>query len=200
VPVYVDVVVEGEPDEALAEKVLRYAGFEPLPAHGKCGRGYIDSNIARFNHAADRTPWFVLRDWDADDQSRCAAELVRRLLPEPARKMRFRIAVRSVESWLMADRVAMARFLEVEPNAIPEVPDTIPKPKSFLVKLAGRSKNTIVRKDMVPESGASSKVGKRYNLLLTRFALEKWGPGRAAHYSPSLRKCIAALRDLRTVC
>lgn len=202
--VSVTAVVEGKPDEAVAERVVRWVDLDLRAVHKPIvnnqeeypGKSYIDKNIRAFNREAHRAPWFVLRDWDISDGAACAPELVRRKLPRPARMMCFRIAVRSIESWLLADRAGVARFLGVDTPTIPEDPDSLLDPKTALLELASRSTNREIRKGMVPAPGDTSPVGRRYNLLLTRFARVDWRPDRAAQNSPSLRKCLAALRDL----
>ena len=52
-----------------------------------------------------RLPWVVIRDLDQDDRGTCLPELRSRLLggTGPSDGMCFRLAVRSIEAWLMAD-------------------------------------------------------------------------------------------------
>ena len=74
---------------------------------------------------------------DLDRPEPCPADLIESILPAPrASKLLFRVAVMEVESWVMADRVAFARFLSVPLHRIPDEPDTILQPKEAIVSIA----------------------------------------------------------------
>lgn len=91
-------------DEAVLRRLVHDAGGEVGPIHGKNGKNKLDQGIEGYNKAAQYNPWSVLRDLDHD--ALCPVCLRKELLPELAPQMCFRIAVRAVESWLMADRKA----------------------------------------------------------------------------------------------
>lgn len=57
--------------------------------------------------------------------------------------MCFRIAVREVEAWLLADAEQAAGFLAVPLARIPAEPETLPDPKATLIALAGRSRKEL---------------------------------------------------------
>ena len=83
--------------------LFRWAGrrlileAEALPGrvHVKNGRSKIESQIQGYNRAAQFERWLVLGDLDRDE---CPASLCARWLPEPARLLCFRVAVRAVSS------------------------------------------------------------------------------------------------------
>jgi hypothetical protein len=121
---------------------------------------------------------------------------VQRLAPRPAQNLCLRIAVHAVEAWLLADTDRMARFLHVNPSQVPDAPDDLRDPKQALVNLARRSTKPAIRKDMVPGRKTSRPVGPGYEVRIIEFASEHWRPDRASARSPSLRRCIEALRGL----
>lgn len=107
---FVTVAVEGVVDAAVAQRMLDSAGLRlaraPIITGGK---GRLDRQLAAYNNASRHSTWLVLRDMDHD--APCAAALHKRLMPQPSEGFVFRIAVRSVESWLIADRKGIARYL-----------------------------------------------------------------------------------------
>lgn len=129
------VVVEGSTDVPGVRKVAALAGWElgqsPIETRGK---GQLDKDLPGHNAAAQGSPWFVPRDMDHD--APCPGALVAKLLPDPKPLIRFRIAVRATEAWLMADPDTLAAFLHVSPAQIPGNPEAEEDPKSAMVNLA----------------------------------------------------------------
>jgi hypothetical protein len=189
----ITLVVEGDSDVGVLKKVATYAGFSPGTIYGRKGKSRIDAQIRAYNYAAVRAPWLVVRDLDADD--RCAGALARRLLPEPAPRMCFRIAVRSIEAWVMADHEMCSRFFELEPRSLPAQPDSLAHPKQRLLELARRSRSSAIKKGMLPRPDTTAVVGPDYTNLLTEFSAV-WRPEVAAASSESLRRCLLALGRL----
>src|ERR1035441_9429449 len=70
----------------------------------------------------------------------CVPEVLPRWLPAPSRLMRLRVAVRELESWLLADSERIAKFLGVAVAEIPADPDSVPDPKRLMVQLARSSR------------------------------------------------------------
>ena len=111
--------------------------------------------------------------------------------------MCFRLAVRAIESWLLADAEQLAAFLRVSSAKIPVNPDGEHDPKMTLVNLARYSTKKNIREDMVPREGSGGKVGPGYVGRVIEFA-QLWRPEVAAERSDSLRRCLAALETLKT--
>jgi len=110
--------------------------------------------------------------------------------------MRFRIAVRAVEAWLIADAETLAAFLHVRRSFFPSNPDTLPNPKQSLVDLARRSSRSEIRKDMTPKVNSPGTTGPAYASRLIEYVSDHangWRPGEAALTSESLRRCRASL-------
>jgi len=115
--------------------------------------------------------------------------------------MYFRVAVRAVESWLLADAERLATFLGVPATSIPPDPDAESDPKRTLIGLAQRSRRSAIREDIVPRRGSGSRVGPGYAGRLIEFVLtaeDRWRPSAAVQRSDSLRRCVEALRALGT--
>jgi hypothetical protein len=191
---HLTVAVEGVHDAAVISKILKTEGFEPTATYGLKGKNHLDRSLGGYNNAARFSPWLVVRDLDQDAD--CGGALASVLLPGPSQWMRFRIAVRETEAWLMADPDTLAAFLRVKRSHIPEWPDTVADPKQAMVNLARRSTRATIVGDMVPSRGLSGVVGPGYTARISEFALEHWRPEVASQRSPSLSQCVLRLREL----
>jgi len=129
---------------------------------------------------------------DLDSPEICPPTLIRSWVKGSLNRwFLLRVAVMEIESWIMADRQAVSEFLAIPTNRIPQNTDEIPSPKEFLVSLAQRSKNTRLRKALVPaRSAKTAKTGNEYNPLLSQFVREHWNLERAASVSPSLKRTL----------
>ncbi len=188
------VATEGVTDRAVLDRLCSEAGVAIARALGEKGKPFLDSRLRAFNHAARYAPWLVLRDLDTDAD--CAPALAAALLPAPAPRMVFCIAVREVEAWLLADRGGFARSFGVLRERIPMDPETIEKPKAEIVRLARKSRFRQVREDIVPSPPGGAAVGPGYTVRLTRFAASGWDPRAASRRSASLRRCLARISAL----
>lgn len=189
----ITIACEGPTDAAVLRRLLAWVGLEAVPqAYIQQGKGRLDKKLRAYNEAARYAPWLVVRDLDSD--TRCAPEVARSLLPAPAAGMCFRLAIRQIEAWLMADRAGMARFLEISADLMPVSPDDLEDAKVELIGLASRSRRRSLREDLVPGTGFSRTVGPGYTARLIEFTSNIWDPRNAAAQSPSLASCIAALK------
>jgi hypothetical protein len=134
----------------------------------------------------------VLVDLNCDAD--CAPILRGEWLPRVARLMCFRVAVREIEAWLLADRERFARFLGVPVARIPFEPETVADPKRFVVDLARRSNKREIREDLVPRPGSGRVVGPGYTSQLSDFVQRVWRPEAAAETADSLRRALDCLR------
>ncbi len=190
----VTAAVEGLVDEAVVSVLCREVRVELGPVYGKQGKNYIDRKLRGFNNAAKYADWLVLRDMNHD--ASCAPELKTRLLPQPATNMKFRIAVREVEAWLLADRKRFARYLSVPQSSLPTAPESLDSPKQEVVRLASMSRRRAIREDMMPSPGSGTREGPAYASRLVEFVYEQWDPFEAAKRSDSLSRCIRSLGEL----
>jgi hypothetical protein len=196
-PIVISSAVEGLVDEAVVKRLIAEAGGKAGPVFGKNGKPHLKQRINGYNQAASRAPWLVLIDLNHEFD--CPPPLKSAWLPRPSPNMCFRIAVREVEAWLLADRQRFASFFQIPLSAIPTDPESIDDPKEFVVNLAGRSRSRAIKKDMTPRIGSGRTVGPGYISRLIEFAFDPrkgWRPQHAASSSESLKRSLKRLREL----
>jgi hypothetical protein len=195
---WVNVLVEGITDEAVVRRLLDHVGLRCGHVYGKNGKGALLKLLPNYNQAAHFTPWLTIVDLDQDAE--CAPPFVQKVLAAPSRHMVFRVAVRAVEAWLLADIERAAAFLSIPRTRIPLDPDAVPDPKALLVDLARQSRRKAICEDIVPREGSGSRVGPGYAGQLIEFVTATehlWRPDIAVEHSDSLRRCMESLQTLR---
>jgi hypothetical protein len=186
---------EGDLDEAVLHRLVHQAGFSLANVYGRQGKASLLRALRGYNAAARHASWVVLVDLDRDCE--CAPPCVQRWLPDPAPHMCFRIAVRSIEAWLLADGDRIAAFLGVHPAHVPHDPDTLADPKRALVDLARRSRRRALRDEIVPRDGSGRSVGPLYTTRMIEFIQDEatgWRVDHALGVSDSLNRCVERLR------
>lgn len=191
--VVVSGAVEGDLDEAVLRRLVEEEGAILNRLYGRKGKQHLKQRLMGYNNAAHRSLWVVLMDLDRDFD--CAPPLREECLPNPARYMCFRIAVRMIETWLLADSRSLAQFLSVAVSKVPSSPEILDDPKHSMVRLAGHSRRREIREGMVPRPGSGRKVGPLYTSQLTEFVRTRWNPEVAAQKSDSLRRCRERIRE-----
>lgn len=186
-------VVEGDLDAVVLQRVVQEVGAELSQVYGRVGRERIRQGINGYVQAAEYQPWVVLVDLEKDP---CAPALKASWVPSPSRYLCFRVVVRSIESWLMADRENLSAFLAVPLSRIPRLPEQVEQPKQVIVGLARQSARRAIRDDMVPRDGSGRLVGPGYNARLMEFAQRHWDPQRGAQRAPSLEGLFRCLRRI----
>jgi hypothetical protein len=189
--------VEGDLDEALLRRILSYVGVTLGAVHGRQGKHFLLKSINGYNNAARYAPWIVLVDLDRDCD--CAPPCARRWLANPSIRMCFRVAVRAVEAWLLADRERVAQLLGMRTALLPAHPDSLDDPKRELVNLARRTRRRAIRDDLVPRDGSGRLVGPLYTTRMIEFvedAASGWRPDEAIRNSESLSRSVQRLHDL----
>ncbi len=187
-------VVEGDTDLPVVRKLAEDAGLDITSEIDCAGKDYLDEHLDAYNAAAQGSPWFVLRDLDTD--APCAGDYIRNRALAPETWMCFRLAVREMEAWLLADSESIARFLKVPRNAVPANPDADADPTRTIVNLARRSTSAKVQKALVPKPGISAQVGPLYEAKIIEFARDYWSLDRACQNSASLARARTRLREL----
>lgn len=187
--------VEGATDEPVARRLLDEAGLLPGSfVRRSGGKTRIDPDLPGWNESAAQLPWLVIRDLDHDDRDCCVPELRVRLLGNATAEvgMCFRLAVRAVEAWLLADREGFAEYFQVR-RVLPREPDELSDPKTELVNLCRRSRIRDIREGIPPRQGSGRKIGPEYVAIVGDYCRRVWSPERACVRSPSLER---ARRDL----
>ena len=190
-PIPVNLATEDELSEITLLRILsRLDRFAVGTAYRRGGHGYLRRTIVGWNSAARGRPFIVLTDLDSNE---CPARLIGDWLPIPKDpNLQFRVAVRDVESWLLADRDNISEFLGISASRIPVAPDTLADPKRTIVELAGRSRKSI-RDRVVPRIGSTAKQGPDYNACLDSFVQSRWDFQAARANSPSLARTLDRL-------
>ena len=188
------VAVEDELSAAVVRRILApHSGtVGQLKIVGLGGNTRLKSGLKSYLEVARNVmPVFMLTDLD---QGPCAPALVAEWLMAveiPARFL-FRVAVREVEAWLLADREAAAAFLGIATAKITREPESILRAKTYLLSLASRSPREL-RMDLLPAKGAVASQGFRYNDRMCRFVEGEWSPERAGETSASLKRTLARI-------
>ena len=179
------IATEDELSEAIALRiVLDFPALEVGLCVRQGGNGYLRSRMRNFREMALRGPVLVITDLDT---SMCPVALRNawlRPLPHPPGLL-LRVAVREIESWLLADHNAVVTLLgkKVE-RRLPDDSDRIPDPKDFILELARLAPRDF-RFDLRAEAGAIARQGLGYNHRLCGLVGSSWCPARAAKRSPS---------------
>jgi len=193
--VLVNLGVEDELSEHLLRVVLRQANRNYLigSVYGKRGNGYLRRNLAAFNNAAAGSTHLILADLDLTP---CPPRLIEEWFEcsiaeyrnHCHRNLIFRIAVREIEAWVIADRTAFAHFLGINCSLIPLNTEMISDPKLELLKLVRLSRYRSIKDDILPREGDRRHIGPNYNGRLSAFLRDSWQVNRARRHSASLAK------------
>ncbi|HPA52701.1 MAG TPA: hypothetical protein PLP50_13990 [Thermoanaerobaculia bacterium] len=196
-PASLILAVEDEPSAAVARRLVRTYRKDVVLARVIVARGYgkLRVQALSYNAASVHTPFFLLTDLDRGE---CAPGLVENWLGGRPREASFlfRVAVREVEAWLIADQAGIAKLLGIEKVLVPTDVEGLPDPKRTLVDLARHSSLRDLRRGLVPAEGSTAQVGPSYVDLVADFAERRWNPERARRAAPSLDAAIAALAGL----
>jgi hypothetical protein len=187
--------VEDELSESVGSRLLHEAFgehrlFTPLRRNGN---GYLRSRLGKFCEMAVQNIVVLITDLD---RASCAATLKQDWLNarEQPKGLLFRVAVREVEAWLMADRSAFSRFLGVKESIVPEDVEGLSDPKEKILHLAKQAKPE-VKEDLLPRRGVMARQGTGYNMKLGEFVSNHWCPQRASINADSLRRARQRLRE-----
>lgn len=189
--------VEGWVDKAVLEKILVTKGLKCERIQDFGGSSKLDAAIPRFLQMTRSHGVCILRDQDA---ARCAPELLRRFgvdnVANPDNLV-FRVPVRQIEAWLLADSEGFPRYFKVAKAQVPSRPDDLADAKEEVLRLVRRSTSPTVREGMLPRAGYSNRTGPEYASMLMAFATDRWDPERARGSSPSLERALRAFASFK---
>jgi hypothetical protein len=194
------IATEDRLSETVAARLITETGHSvaakiPKDRRKHAGFGYLKSRLPDFVASCQGgLNFLVLTDLDTRP---CPPDLLEDWLGETIKpnSLLLRIAVREVESWVLADRSQFASWLGVSEVTVPIDPEASLDPKADLLKLASKSKYREMREGLLPKKDATSKVGLEYNDLLCAFVTENWRIEDASQISPSLERTIRRLRE-----
>lgn len=159
---------------------------------GKTGNGYLRSRMSSWCQMAQHQVMLVLTDLD---HANCLVEFRDQwLVTEAPKNLLLRIAVREVESWVLADHVAMRTLIGAK-GVLPAAPDELADPKQSLLRLAKGAPRQ-VRDDLLKTIDGKLAQGLGYNARLTEWVNSQWSPHRAAERSPSLARTRLRLNEV----
>ncbi len=187
------VIVEDELSGAVMRKLITVSGrnFMIDRMINTRGCGTIKSGMEKFKSSSHALPHVVLTDLD---NYPCPLALLNNWgatnLPQ---QLLFRIAVREVEAWLLADREGIAEFLHVAVNKVPHDPEADIDPKRTLINLARRSRKKRLAQELTPSPGSAAQIGPLYNARLSEFVNTSWDIDRAKLLAESLSRTLNRL-------
>lgn len=193
-PIVMSIAVEGDVDESVARRIASSVGIEIGRVHGKYGKSFLEKKAQAYNNAARFAPWLLLVD--LNHAYPCAPSLRRDWMPSSSPYMSFRVAVREIEAWIMADRERLAKFLQIPARLVPSDPEAIEHPKETLVQLAMQSRSRLIRQDMVPRPSGGRSVGPLYSTRLIEFVGNVESGWRLEAARAASRSCEMCVRDL----
>lgn len=190
----ISLATEDELSQAIAVRLIAELKQPHRVIHklGLKGNGYLRAKMDSWCQMAERQVMMVLTDLD---RANCLVEfrdqwVADRSLPA---SLVFRIAVREVESWVLADHEAM-RVLVGKKGALPTLPDDLPDPKQSLLGLSKAAPKS-VRDDLIKTIDGQLRQGVGYNARLTHLINTSWCPERAAERSPSLLRARIRIKE-----
>ena len=188
-------LVEGRLDATVARRIVNHCGGSVGTVCGRKGLPYIEERIDDFNQSAQGIPILTLVDL-MDTGFDCPVDVVKNWLPHREANMLLRVVVREIESWILADRTAIARFFGIREPLVPHHPERLDDPKEALVDLARSSRYQSLKNDIVPDDPTINAQGPAYTSRMQHFVRDQWSIDQAKQRSLSLRRCAEAVRRL----
>lgn len=193
----ISAAVEGIIDRAVVQRLFTEVSLPLGTIYIAEGKHNLRKKLPGYNQAATFGYWFVLVD--LNQEAPCAPQLCKEWLKHRSPHLYFRVAVRAVEAWLLADRESLAGFLSVLVQKIPSSPDLLDNPKEKMIQLARESSSRAIQKEMVPTRSSGRREGPAYASRMIEFVSRHWNVENAQKHSPSLHRCWKALESLRNI-
>ncbi|MFT3886071.1 MAG: hypothetical protein QM724_11780 [Flavobacteriales bacterium] len=194
-PLHVVLVYEDELSAAVLRRLLAASNRNFVVSREVHARGYgaMKRDVRKYEQASQVLPHIILTDLDRVE---CPSVLLSqwKLNSQPGRLV-FRVAVREIEAWVLADRNGVADFLGLPVSKVPVQVESIPDPKQVLLSLARGTKNRKLMEELVPPMGSTSSIGPFYNDRLSGFVMDKWNLDTACSSSKSLAKALQRIKE-----
>lgn len=192
---YICVATEDVLSEAVALKLIGLTNGKLVVSQKlrKNGFGYLKSKFPNFCNLAKNMPVVLITDLD---HCPCAPSLIEKWKKEEALpyNLIFRVAIREIESWILADRDGFSDFLKISKSLIPIAPDQLSNPKATLLSLAQKAPRNL-KDGLVAKKGTLAIQGVEYNLILSHFVNQLWNPLKAADNSDSLNRAVKRIKE-----
>jgi hypothetical protein len=189
--IQISFVYEDILEKDVIDKIIKtFFSSKYIISNYTCGRGFgwIKKNINVYNKASARMTYLVVVDLD---NASCPIKIIQEWLDdEKGENLLFRIAVREIESWIVADVQNFSKFLHIREKKLRKDVDEIPDPKKYIFDLVKES-NIRQLSGICPKGTA--RIGDDYNEKLTKFVKSSWNPEFAMDNSSSLKRTIKSL-------
>jgi len=189
---------EDELSEAIGMRVLKdfcVSSMHDIQRLRKDGNGYLYSKMKNWREIATNQESIILILTDLD-RLECPVTLLKEWgackNPLPANLL-LRIAVREVESWVLADHEGVRKLIGPK-GALPPKPDNLPEPRQHFLDLVRKFAPRPIKQGLLPAKGVIASKGLEYNHILKEWIGSDWNPQRGAMRSSSLRRALAALK------
>ncbi len=188
----VNLVYEDQISEFVMIKLVNSTGkYRIVNTYSEGGFGYIKKNLNGFNTASKGCPFFVLTDLDTVE---CAPSLIQNWLKVPSHpNLLFRVAVREVEAWLLADIEGFSIYTGISIANLSKNPEELVDPKLELLNLIRKCRKRDIREDILPRDEFAA-IGPNYNGRLAEYVSLFWSIERASKRSKSLQKALQHLQ------
>ena len=192
----IHVVSEDSLSECVATKIVKLylKNHIPYPIHTGGGKSKILRRILQYNKSAKHLHFFIIIDLDREQ---CLAHFIKNCFKnQPLKKgMIFRVAVREIESWILADINGFYNYFTIPKQKLSSNPDKLNKPKQHLVNIIDQyCKKRTYKENIIPYKNSNAIVGPGYNSEMIKFIHNSWNVERARKNSESLNRCIMALK------
>jgi hypothetical protein len=196
-PIRISLAVEDDLTDELVRNIIRQASLNVEVGDRYMARGFgnLRAKIKGFNKIAQRSPVVLVTDLD---RCECAPILISDWLGTTPRhpSLLFRVAVKEVETWVLADGWNFARYLGISESLVPRDVEALEDPKACLINLAKRCRSRVIREDIVPHAKSKALKGPAYNSRLIQFICQRWNLREAQKSSDSLKRAVVALERL----
>lgn len=182
--------------ELVLFKILDYLGVDMnyVKPFSKRGKDYIDHNISRY---AKMKPGRIIVLRDLDNDYVCAPELKKQKLGsnQGGSNFIFRIIVKEVEAWLIADKESALNFFKLNKSVLDSVvPEDMVHPKKELLEMIrkGNLKSKEKERFYIAKPDGTLQQAYSYNAAIGEY-VEMWSIDRARENAPSLDRAIKAI-------
>lgn len=190
------IATEDTLSEAVADRLVRETNpsLQVAVRMGRKGNGFLKQKLRDLNETSRSIPVLLLTDLD---RTECPPVLIDDWWGGRVREtgMIFRVVVREIEAWLLADREGFAAFSGAPVTKIPPSPEALDDPKDTLKELVRRYGNRRLKDEILPAKASRAAVGIGYNQVLSQFVGDSWSAARAAKSSDSLARACRRLRE-----
>ncbi len=163
---------------------------------GRRGFSHFKTRIGQIRRSANSLKFLVFLDGDELGTTCPSAALNEWFQTAQPNNIHVRFAFHEVESWLLADQLNLAAFLNISGQVMPKVTDSTRDTKELLINLARQSRSRQILHDLVPQKGFTTVVGPAYNIRIAEFIQRRWDVKAAAANNDSLARACRKVASI----